>query len=93
MGLEKAAEAAKAVGGEFVAPRFTEAEKAKGMTDYNDLARSRGKEAVREELAPYLGLGQKQAVEQKQEQALQQKQEQARQQTPGRGREAGGMEL
>ena len=51
----KAADTAKAVGGTFVAPRFTEAEKAKGMIDYNDLARSRGRDAVREELAPVLG--------------------------------------
>ena len=54
--LVNAADTAKAVGGTFVAPRFTEAEKAKGMTDYNDLARSRGRGAVREELAPVLGL-------------------------------------
>ena len=87
VGLQKAAEAAKAVGGEFVLPRFTEAEKAKGLTDYNDLARSRGKEAVREELAPYLGKElEKQAVEQRQEQARQQEQEQARQRGPERDR-------
>ena len=70
VGLAKAAEAAKAVGGKFVAPRFTEAEKAKGMTDYNDLARSRGKETVREELAPLLGKDlEKQAPGQEQERA------------------------
>ena len=70
VGLGKAAEAAKAVGGKFVAPRFTEAEKAKGMTDYNDLARSRGKETVREELAPLLGKDlEKQAPGQEQERA------------------------
>ena len=88
VGLEKAAEAAKAVGGEFVAPRFTEAEKAEGMTDYNYLAHSRGKNAVCEELAPYLGLGQKQEAER--EQAQRQEQEQARQRGPeqDRGREA-----
>ena len=85
VGLDKAAEAAQAVGGEFVAPRFTQAEKAQGMTDYNDLARSRGKEAVREELAPALGLGPKQAAEQEQSRQ--------REQAPSRGREAGGMEL
>ena len=89
VGLDKAAEAAQAVGGEFVAPRFTQAEKARGMTDYNDLARSRGKDAVREELAPALGLGPKQAAEQEQTR----KREQVRQQAPSRGREAGGMEL
>ena len=54
--IEKGREAAKAVGGEFVAPGFTEAEKAKGMTDFNDLARSRGKEGLRGVLAPALGL-------------------------------------
>ena len=80
VGLQKAAEAAKAVGGEFVSPRFTEAEKAKGLTDYNDLARSRGKEAVREELAPALGLGPKQEAKQEQKQVRQQKQEQFPQQ-------------
>ena len=53
------------------------------VTDYNDLARSRGKEAVREELAPALGLAPKQ--EAKQQQVRQQ--EQVRQQAPSRQRE------
>ena len=74
--------------------RVTEAEKAKGMTDYNDLARSRGKDVVREELAPYLGKElEKQAVEQGQEQARQQEQTQVRQQAPSRESEVEGMEM
>ncbi|MGH0004751.1 DUF5710 domain-containing protein [Pseudovibrio ascidiaceicola] len=41
-GLEKASEAAKAVGGYVVAPPLTNSEKAKGLTDWNDLTNERG---------------------------------------------------
>ncbi|MCL2029797.1 MAG: zincin-like metallopeptidase domain-containing protein [Deltaproteobacteria bacterium] len=45
-GLEKALAAARAVGGQVLVPGFTPAEKAKGFTDWNDLAKSRGLAAV-----------------------------------------------
>jgi phage/plasmid primase-like uncharacterized protein/antirestriction protein ArdC len=55
VGLEKAELAAKAVGGRVVIPEFTEAEKARGLTDFNDLAKSRGLEAVTKIIAAELG--------------------------------------
>lgn len=42
VGMEKAKAAALAVGGKVTAPVFTEEEKAKGLTDFNDLHKSRG---------------------------------------------------
>ncbi|WP_096704151.1 zincin-like metallopeptidase domain-containing protein [Magnetospirillum sp. 15-1] len=42
VGMTKAEEAAKAVAGLFVAPRFRPEEMAKGLTDFNDLAQARG---------------------------------------------------
>ncbi|WP_342027677.1 DUF5710 domain-containing protein [Magnetospirillum fulvum] len=48
VGLEKATEAAQAVGGFVVSPRFTSEEMLKGLTDFNDLAQSRGPGAVRQ---------------------------------------------
>jgi putative DNA primase/helicase len=42
VGLEKARQAAKAVGAKVLAPPFTAEEKAKGLTDFNDLHQSRG---------------------------------------------------
>lgn len=47
VGLEKAQEAAQAVGGEVIAPEFTSEEMAQGLTDFNDLHQSRGLGAVR----------------------------------------------
>ncbi len=41
MGLEKAQQTAKAVGAKVLAPPFTADEKAKGLTDFNDLHQSR----------------------------------------------------
>ena len=66
--LDRGREAAEAVGGEFVAPRFTKAHRV-GWTrapaeSFNDLARVRGKAAVGEALAPTL-----QRVEEKREEA------------------------
>jgi antirestriction protein ArdC/phage/plasmid primase-like uncharacterized protein len=46
VGMTKAGEAAQAVGGTLVAPIFSEAEKAKGLTDFDDLGRERGNGAV-----------------------------------------------
>lgn len=42
VGLEKAHQAAKAVGAKVLAPTFTADEKAKGLTDFNDLHQARG---------------------------------------------------
>ncbi|MBF0325866.1 MAG: DUF1738 domain-containing protein [Alphaproteobacteria bacterium] len=47
IGMIKAEEAAKAVGGTFVAPQFTAEEKGLKLTDFNDLAKSRGNQWVR----------------------------------------------
>lgn len=43
----KAEEAAKAVGGSFVAPQFTAEEKAQNLTDFNDFGQARGAHSVR----------------------------------------------
>ena len=45
-GRTKAKEAAKAVNGTVALPKFTDEEKTKGFTDWNDLAQSRGLDAV-----------------------------------------------
>ena len=42
VGLEKARLAADLVGGKVFSPKFTEEEQARGMTDFNDLHKSRG---------------------------------------------------
>lgn len=47
VGHDAALEAAKAVGGTVILPPFGEEDRAQGMTDFNDLARTRGREAVR----------------------------------------------
>ena len=52
VGLQKAYETARAVGGKVVFPQFTEEEKAKGLTDFNDLAQSRGIFAVTKQVHP-----------------------------------------
>ena len=49
-GIIKGKEASKAVGGVCQWPSFTDEEKAKGLTDFNDLHRSRGLEAVAVEI-------------------------------------------
>jgi len=46
VGMVKAEEAAKAVGGSFIAPIFSSAEKAKGLTDFDDLGKARGSQSV-----------------------------------------------
>ncbi|MDL2226627.1 ssDNA-binding domain-containing protein [Deltaproteobacteria bacterium OttesenSCG-928-M10] len=48
VGLEKAQEAAQAVGGEVISPEFTKEEMAQGLTDFNDLHQARGIGAVRD---------------------------------------------
>jgi phage/plasmid primase-like uncharacterized protein len=46
IGVDKAKEAAAAVGGKVIVPELKKEEKEKGMTDFNDLHQSRGKDAV-----------------------------------------------
>lgn len=53
-GVEKAAAAARAVGGILVVPEFNDLQKAQGLTDFNDLHRSAGRSAVQEAFAPAL---------------------------------------
>lgn len=53
-GLDTANMAAERVGGIVVHPDFTAAEKALGLTDFNDLHKSRGLDAVRSQVSPAL---------------------------------------
>lgn len=46
IGVDKAREAAAAVGGTVIVPELTKEEKSQGLTDFNDLHQSRGEEAV-----------------------------------------------
>ena len=50
VGVEKAEKAAKAVGGRVKVPTFSKEEMAKGFTDFNDLHKARGLDAVRKQL-------------------------------------------
>lgn len=51
VGVKKAEAAAKAVGGLLVTPQFNEAEKAQGLSDFNDLHHSRGIGEVQKQLS------------------------------------------
>ena len=53
-GVALAQEAAKAVGGKVVAPLFNEEERARGLTDFNDLHQSRGLEEVTKQVGQAL---------------------------------------
>ena len=53
-GVVLAQEAAKAVGGKVVAPLFNEEERARGLTDFNDLHQSRGLEEVTKQVGQAL---------------------------------------
>ncbi|WP_162734360.1 LPD7 domain-containing protein, partial [Escherichia coli] len=59
-GLNKAREAAEAIGGTYIIPQFTESERALAFagagsfSDFNDIHTSRGIDAVRDQLAPVL---------------------------------------
>ena len=46
-GIENAQKAAEAVNGVVAAPDFTKEEKEQGLSDWNDLDKSRGREAAR----------------------------------------------
>ncbi len=51
VGVDKAKEAAALVHGKVIVPEFTDDEKRKGLTDFNDLHKSRGIEAVKKRIA------------------------------------------
>lgn len=50
IGVEKAQKAAKAIGADVKIPTFNDKEKAAGLSDFNDLHKSRGLDAVRKQL-------------------------------------------
>ena len=50
VGLEKGREAAKAINGKLIAPPLTSKEKAKGLTDWNDIHAERGLKGLEEAL-------------------------------------------
>lgn len=54
VGVERARLAALAVGGKVVVPTFNKDEKAKGLTDFNDLHQSRGLKEVKRQVGKYL---------------------------------------
>ncbi|MFW5498410.1 MULTISPECIES: zincin-like metallopeptidase domain-containing protein [unclassified Maridesulfovibrio] len=51
VGVEKAEKAARAVGGTTIVPKFTEAERGQGLSDFNDLHQSSGLGEVRRQLS------------------------------------------
>lgn len=53
-GILSAEKAAELAGGTVIAPNFTEEEKARSLTDFNDLDASRGREAFREHISASL---------------------------------------
>ena len=56
-GVELAQRAAQEVGGKVVAPIFTDEERAKGLTDFNDLHKSRGLDEVKRQVGLVLQKG------------------------------------
>lgn len=56
-GVELAQRAAQEVGGKVVAPIFTDEERAKGLTDFNDLHKSRGLDEVKRQVGLALQKG------------------------------------
>jgi phage/plasmid primase-like uncharacterized protein/antirestriction protein ArdC len=58
VGLEAAQNAAKAVNGKLAVPQFTDDEKAQKLTDFNDLHKSQGLEAVRRQVSQAKALTQ-----------------------------------
>lgn len=62
-GVALAQEAAQAVGGKVVAPIFNEEERARGLTDFNDLHQSRGLKEVKKQV----GLALQHAVDREQD--------------------------
>ena len=56
-GVELAQKAAQEVGGKVVAPIFTDEERARGLTDFNDLHQSRGLDEVKRQVGMVLQKG------------------------------------
>ena len=63
VGVEKAKEAAAAVRGQCIVPAFSEEEKAKGLTDFNDLHKSRGVKEVRDQVEKGIGLARREPAQ------------------------------
>ncbi len=63
IGVEKAKAAAKAVNGQVIIPDLTKEQKALGFTDFNDLAKAEGKQAVIKQLRAGLSQGKDQGME------------------------------
>ncbi len=63
VGERKAGEAAEAVNGRSTVPAFSNEEKAKGLTDFNDLGQSRGKQAVRQAIETALAQSRRQEAD------------------------------
>ena len=64
VGVEKAKLAARKVNGKVKVPTFTDREKAQGLTDFNDLHKARGLEAVRRQTGMERGKDQGREVSQ-----------------------------
>ena len=56
-GVDLAQQAAQAVGGKAVAPIFTDEERSRGLTDFNDLHQSRGIDEVKRQVGFALQKG------------------------------------
>ena len=61
VGLECAKKAALAVGGKLAVPQFTKEEQARKLTDFNDLHKAQGLEAVKRQVSQARSLTQKQS--------------------------------
>ena len=61
IGLECAKKAALAVGGKLAVPQFTKEEQARKLTDFNDLHKAQGLEAVKRQVSQARSLTQKQS--------------------------------
>lgn len=55
--MELAQKAAQEVGGKVAAPIFTDEERARGLTDFNDLHQSRGLDEVKRQVGMVLQKG------------------------------------
>ncbi len=61
IGLECAKKAALAVGGKLAVPQFTKEEQARKLTDFNDLHKAQGLDAVTRQVSQARSLTQKQS--------------------------------
>jgi len=69
IGLKKGQEAAQAVNGLMVAPKFSDEQKAKGLTDWNDLANDKGVAEVTNQIRQQLKQQKRQSRGQERDQA------------------------